>query len=97
MHWTCPLREQNHIETQFLQYDENGKFDLQSKVSVLINRVITRIYRISDQGREDWMKEEIALQYKWSIIVQSMLYFKDLGKISLHINQKTFYRQHLNA
>lgn len=93
IHWTCPLREQNRCEEQFLQYNENGKLIYGLNVSVLINRVITRVYRKSDKGTEDWMRGQITLQYKWSIIVQSIACFKDLGKISLHVDQTLLYME----
>lgn len=77
----------NLIEEQFLQYNENGKLIYSLNVSVLINRVIMRVYRMSDKETEAWMGEQIRVQYKWSIIVQSIVCFKGLGKISLDIDQ----------
>lgn len=60
LRWTCPLRGQNPIEEQFLQYNENGKLIYSLNVSVLINRVIMRVYRMSDKETEDWMGEHIT-------------------------------------
>lgn len=89
------IEGRNPIEEQFLQYNENGKLIYSLNVSVLINRVITRVYRMSDKETEDWMGEQITLQYKWSIIVQSIVCFKGLGKISLDIDQTgvSLYRE----
>lgn len=42
----------NFIEEQFLQYNENGKLIYSLNVSVLINRVIMRVYRMSDKETE---------------------------------------------
>lgn len=42
----------NLIEEQFLQYNENGKLIYSLNVSVLINRVIMRVYRMSDKETE---------------------------------------------
>lgn len=39
----------NPIEEQFFQYNENGKLIYSLNVSVLINRVITSVYRMSDK------------------------------------------------
>lgn len=54
---------------------------------------------MSDKEAEDWMGEEITLQYKWSIIVQSIACFKGLGKISLDIDQTgvSLYREQWTA
>lgn len=54
---------------------------------------------MSDKRTEDWMGEQITLQYKWSIIVQSIVCFKDLGKISLGIDQTgmALYREQWTA
>lgn len=54
---------------------------------------------MSDKETEDWMGEQITLQYKWSIIVQSIVCFKCLGKISLDIDQTgvSLYREQWTA
>lgn len=54
---------------------------------------------MSDKRTEDQMGEQITLQYKWCIIVQSIVCFKDLGKISLDIDQTgiALYREQWTA
>lgn len=54
---------------------------------------------MSDKRTQDWVGEQITLQYKWSIIVQSIVCFKDLGKISLGIDQTNIalYREQWTA
>lgn len=50
---------------------------------------------MSDKETEDWLGEQITLLYKWSIIVQSIVCFKGLGKISVDIDQTgvSLYRE----